>query len=214
MRKSAGTTNREKAYEYLQEHVLVDPQMQGQFLNEQELAARIGVSRTPVREALLLLAADGLVEQIPQRGALVPTMSGREIADLLEMRRVLERHAAEVTIAGNAVPFHSMAAVLEQQREFRHEDGKSKEFISLDRQFHQLLVDAAGNNLISQTYAKLSVRQVLVGVEALFRSKDRQTQVCTEHQEILDALQSQDTKAAQSAIDKHLEITLKILLRA
>jgi DNA-binding GntR family transcriptional regulator len=207
-----GITGREKAYEHLREHVLTDPRMQGQFLNEQDLAARIGVSRTPVREALLLLVADGLIELIPQRGALIPAVSGRQMADLLELRRILERHAAEVAIARKAVPFTEMAAVLHQQRELQTQDRRPKEFIDLDRQFHQLLIDAADNNLISETYAKLSVRQVLIGVEALFRSVDRQSQVCGEHQEILDALERGDIASAWSAIDKHLEITLKVLL--
>ena len=70
MRKISGpaASGREKAYAYLRENVLTDPDVQGKFLNEQELAADIGVSRTPVREALLLLVADGLVELIPSAG--------------------------------------------------------------------------------------------------------------------------------------------------
>lgn len=65
------TSGREKAYAYLKDTVLTDPGMQGAFLSEQELADRVGVSRTPVREALLQLAAEDLVELVPKRGARV-----------------------------------------------------------------------------------------------------------------------------------------------
>ncbi|MBI0382182.1 GntR family transcriptional regulator, partial [Streptomyces albiflaviniger] len=62
-------SGREKAYAFLKETVLTDPDMQGRFLTEQEIADRIGISRTPIREALLLLAAEDLVQLVPKRGA-------------------------------------------------------------------------------------------------------------------------------------------------
>lgn len=114
--------------------------MQGKFVNEQELARDIGVSRTPVREALLL-------------------------------------------------------------------------FIRLDQHFHQLLIDAAANQLISQTYDKLRARQVFIGVEALFRTHDRHGVVCDEHEIILQALRQGDVKSAESAIDDHLAVALNVVLR-
>ena len=77
-------SGRERAYRHLRETVLVDPAVQGTFLNEVDLAQDIGVSRTPVREALLLLVAEGLVEMVPKRGAYVPPLSGRQIRELME----------------------------------------------------------------------------------------------------------------------------------
>jgi DNA-binding GntR family transcriptional regulator len=91
--------------------------MQGKFVNEQELARDIGVSRTPVREALLLLVAGGLIELIPNRGALIPVISGRQIAELFELRGILERHAAASTIAAGTVPQAMMEQALKEQRE-------------------------------------------------------------------------------------------------
>jgi DNA-binding GntR family transcriptional regulator len=89
----------------------------------------------------------------------------------------------------------------------------AREFIRLDTLFHQQLIDAAGNELISRTYSKLHVRQILVGVSALFRTGGRREQVCAEHQGILDALVSGDAAKAQEAIDHHLAVTRDILLR-
>src|SRR5436305_3305361 len=80
----AQASGRERAYRHLRETVLVDPAVQGTFLNEVDLAQAIGVSRTPVREALLLLVSEGQVEMVPKRGAYVPPLSGRQIRELME----------------------------------------------------------------------------------------------------------------------------------
>ena len=209
-------SSREKAYAYLRDHVLVDAAMQGQFLNEQKLAAEIGVSRTPVREALLLLASDGLVNLIPQRGAYMPAVTGREISELMEMRGALESLGARLALASGNVPLEAMAEILARQAELPDnlEPEAAREFIRLDALFHQLLVDAAGNELMSRTYSKLHVRQMLVGVAALSRITGRRRHVCEEHQEILEALKVGGVQETQQAIDRHLAITKEILLRA
>jgi DNA-binding GntR family transcriptional regulator len=213
--QKAQLSGRERAYRHLRETVLVDPSVQGTFLNEVDLAQDIGVSRTPVREALLLLVSEGLVEMVPKRGAYVPPLSGRQIRELMELRDVLERHAASVTLAQRTVPVEAMrAALAEQERLLTIEPCDAQEFIEWDRRFHQSLVDAAGNELIARTYAGLRTRQVRVGVAALFRAIDRQRSVCAEHGRIVDALGSGDEAAAHAAISDHLRITQQLFLQA
>jgi DNA-binding GntR family transcriptional regulator len=210
-------SGRERAYRYLRETVLVDPAVQGTFLNEVGLAQAVGVSRTPVREALLLLVSEGLVEMVPKRGAYVPPLSGRQIKELMELRALLERHAASVTLATGAVPLDAMReALAEQEQLVDHptDADTAKVFIEWDRRFHQSLVDAARNELIARTYAGLRTRQVRVGVAALFRATDRQHAVCVEHRQIVDALESGDETAAHAAIEDHLQITLRLFLEA
>lgn len=211
---SVRESGRDRALHYLRETVLVDPAVQGTFLNEVELAGRIGVSRTPVREALLLLVADGLVEMLPGRGAYVPPLTGRQIRELMELRGVLERHAAARTLAEGTVPLEQLRAVLDEQRELAGTGGDAGAFIERDMVFHQAIVDAAGNALLARTYAGLRVRQRRLGVAALFRSADRQRNVCTEHEHILGALEAGDADAAGAAIDEHLGLTLRVLLEA
>lgn len=213
--KFESLSGRDRAYEFLRDHILTDPKMQGTFLNEQELAAQIGVSRTPVREALLLLVADGLVELIPKRGALIPTISGRQISELFELRGVLEKYAAGASIGTGRVPLAEMADTLANQAALKdsHEPDAATEFIRLDQHFHQLLIDSVGNELMSQTYSKLRARQVLIGVQALFRSQDRQNRVCEEHGQIVHALKDGNVRSAVAAIDSHLEVTLDLFLR-
>ncbi|MFE9768130.1 GntR family transcriptional regulator [Streptomyces sp. NPDC005808] len=204
-------SGREKAYAYLKDTVLTDPAMQGQFLSEQEIADRIGVSRTPIREALLLLAAEDLVQLVPKRGARVAPLSGREISELMELRGIVERYAAQQVIGAERAPLRELTELLQRQRELIGPD-QAKEFIAVDHLFHSTLVSAVGNALLERHYDGLRSRQVRAGVVALYNQHGRQEAVLHEHQDILTALAAGDATAACVAIDSHLRSTLKVLL--
>ncbi|WP_344413359.1 GntR family transcriptional regulator [Amycolatopsis minnesotensis] len=203
-------SGREKAYEFLKNTVLADPATQGGFISEQEIAERVGISRTPVREALLRLAAEELVQLVPKRGAYIAPITGKDLHDLMEMRGLLERFAAEKTLADDTVPLPAMRAALEKQT--RLDSGETARFIELDTHFHTLLVEAAGNPILAKTYQTLRARQVRAGMVAMLRSGDRQKTVLAEHGAILDAFESGDVAAALAAIDDHLGTTLAIQL--
>jgi DNA-binding GntR family transcriptional regulator len=205
------TSGREKAYAFLKENVLTDPDLQGGFLSEQEIADRIGVSRTPIREALLLLAAEDLVRLVPKRGAQIVPLSGREITELMELRGIVERYAAEQIIPGGKAPVAELSALLERQRTLSGPE-HAKEFIAVDHLFHATMVSAVGNALLNRHYDGLRSRQIRAGVVALYNQYGRQKSVLTEHQAILDAIAAGDAGAAHTAIDSHLETTLKVLL--
>lgn len=204
-------SGREKAYAYLKDTVLTDPAMQGEFLSEQDIADRIGVSRTPIREALLLLAAEDLVELVPKRGARVSPLTGREISELMELRGIVERYAAQQAIGAERAPLRELGELLQRQRELNGPD-QAKEFIAVDHLFHSTLVSAVGNRLLERHYDGLRSRQVRAGVVALYNQHGRQEAVLHEHQDILTALAAGDATAACAAIDSHLQSTLKVLL--
>lgn len=208
---SERTSGREKAYAFLKENVLTDPDRQGEFLSEQELADRIGVSRTPIREALLLLAAEDLVRLVPKRGAQIVPLSGREISEVMELRGIVERYAAERVDPGDLDLMSELAELLERQRALSGPE-HAKEFIAVDHLFHATIVAAAGNTLLNRHYDGLRSRQIRAGVVALYNQQGRQESVLTEHRAILAAIASGDRDAARIAIDSHLETTLKVLL--
>jgi DNA-binding GntR family transcriptional regulator len=210
------TSGREKAYEFLKDVVLTDPLMQGRFVSEQDVADRIGVSRTPVREALLLLAAEELVQLAPKKGAYVAPVSWREIAELMDLRGMVERHAAERVLAAgepanDGPPLADMREALDRQRMLRGQ-ADARAFIDWDRRFHAALVAATGNQMLTRMYEGLRARQVRAGVTALHQSAGRQDAVLTEHEAILAALTGGDVVATTSAITAHLEATLKVLV--
>jgi DNA-binding GntR family transcriptional regulator len=202
-------SGRERAYDFLKKDVLTDPDMQGQFINEQSLADRIGVSRTPIREALLMLAAEELVQLVPKRGAYIAPMSGRELAELIELRGMIERFAAQRSLTSDTLD--EMRDALAAQHLLRS-PRQAKEFIELDTRFHTALVRATGNQMLTRMYEGLHDRQVRAGLMALFQAPGRQDSVLAEHKAIVDALAAGNAESVAQAIDSHLEGTLKILL--
>jgi len=208
----SGDSGRDRAYQYLRGTVLSDPAVSGTFINEQVVATEVGVSRTPVREALLMLAAEDLVQLVPHRGAFVAPLPGREIAELMQARGVIECWAATTSLTAGLAPVEAMAAVLEQQRAIV-ERGDAKEFIELDSQFHALLVEAGGNSVLGRLYDNLRAKHVLLGVVALQRSATRRQDVLAEHQAIVDGLAAGDPAAAEKAILSHLGTTGSLLMQ-
>jgi DNA-binding GntR family transcriptional regulator len=208
----SGDSGRDRAYQYLRGTVLSDPAVSGTFINEQAVATEVGISRTPVREALLMLAAEDLVQLVPHRGAFVAPLPGREIAEMMQTRGVIECWAATTCLAAGQAPAAPMSSILEAQRAIV-ENGDAKEFIELDSQFHALLVDAAGNNVLGRLYDSLRARHVLLGVVALQRSTTRRQDVLAEHQAIVDGLSAGDPAMAEAAILRHLDTTGAILMQ-
>ncbi len=208
----SGDSGRDRAYQYLRGTVLSDPAVSGTFINEQAVATEVGISRTPVREALLMLAAEDLVQLVPHRGAFVAPVPGREIAEMMQARGVIETWAATSSLASGDAPVEAMSAVLEQQRSIV-DNGDAKEFIELDSQFHALLVDAAGNSVLGRLYDNLRAKHVLLGVVALQRSATRRQEVLAEHQAIVDGLVSGKPEAAEKAILSHLDSTGSLLMQ-
>ncbi|MBB5895621.1 GntR family transcriptional regulator [Kutzneria kofuensis] len=201
-------SGRDRAYDYLRNTVLADPAAQGTFLNEQDIADRIGVSRTPIREALLMLSAEELVRLVPKRGAYIPELTAGELRELIELRGVLERFAAERVLATGTAPIEELLAALADQR------GKDdRTFIEADTRFHTILVRAAGNEMLARTYETLRARQVVSGLVALRGgSAGRREAVLTEHEAIVAALAAGDPGPAREAITAHLDATLRAQL--
>ncbi|HVV10829.1 GntR family transcriptional regulator [Amycolatopsis sp.] len=209
----AAVSGREKAYQFLKRTVLADPELEGAFVSEQDVAEQVGVSRTPVREALLQLASEELVQLVPNRGAYIAPLSGRDLRELFELRGVLERYAAQRAIETGNVPVAELQAAMEQQKRFE-DPAHAKEFIEFDHLFHSVLVDSVGNSMLSKTYASLRARQMRAGLTALSRSSDRQERVLAEHYAIFKALELGAVSTAIAAIDHHHTTTLNTQLTA
>jgi DNA-binding GntR family transcriptional regulator len=203
-------SGRERAYEYLRTSVLTDPGLVGTFINEQDIAARVGVSRTPVREALLRLAAEDLVQLQPNRGAFIAPVSTEQTRQILQARGVIETWAARHCIASGTVPLAAMAARLSEQEELLL-DGPDDEFARVDSEFHVLLVRAAGNPLLDRMYDALHARHVLLGLTAARRHGLQHATVVHEHHTVVAALRSGDADAAEQAIWAHLAQTERAL---
>jgi len=207
MQSAITQSGRVRAYNYIRDEVLPDPKAHGTFLTEEEVANRVGgISRTPVREAFLLLGAEGLLELVPRHGAFIPPVKRQEIEEALELRALLETKAVEAVVAGDRVPMAAMKEALEQQKRCSGA-GLEKEFNEWDTEFHLALVRASGNSLMTKVYSDLRTRQIRIGIRSLWAVEGRQAGVIAEHEAIIEALASGDAARAIAALQGHIDTT-------
>jgi DNA-binding GntR family transcriptional regulator len=198
----------ERAYLEVKRRILTGAYEGGDLITEGQVADEVGISRTPVREAFLRLQAEGLLRLYPKRGAMVVPVSAHDIEDVVEARVVLERFAVAAVVDRGTHPqvAKQMTAVLDKQRT-RARRCDADGFTDLDRDFHALLVDAAGNRIISDLYASLRDRQVRMGVAALLRAPGRFEEVLAEHEQLCRLLADGDGPGVASLLGGHITAT-------
>jgi DNA-binding GntR family transcriptional regulator len=184
----------------------------GRLLSEGEVADALELSRTPVREAFLQLATEGMLELYPKRGALVLTVSAAELREVLVACALIEPWAARV-VAGRP-DRDGVTAVLRRQTEkarrgFATRDRPGPQ--EADRRFHEQLVAAAGNELIAAFYRSLRDRQLRAGILATYNDPARAEASMVQHDAIVEALDRGDADGAAAMILAHLNGTATAL---
>jgi DNA-binding GntR family transcriptional regulator len=196
---SAGT----RVYQHLKSAILERIHADGALLSEAEIAATVGVSRTPVREALLRLESEGLVALYPKRGILVLPVSAQEIDDVIDARRLVEVHAAGRAWARRAALATELEPLLDRMRE-AHERGDVVELMTADRCFHATVVDSGGNRILADLYQRLRDRQMRIGIAAMRVEPERMDRAVGEHAELLDALRGDDIERWTELVERHI----------
>lgn len=178
----------------------------GDRLRETEIAERLALSRTPIREALRRLEADGIVEHRPRIGAAVRALSYAEVVELYEMRLVLERTAAELA-ARHAVSAEvdTLDALNAQIAECLSDSAQAA---AINQQFHQGLYRAGRNQFLMEATRAMTNALLLLGPTTL-ADEERIAVVCHQHQAIIDAIRSRDEEAAGAAAEAHLQTSLR-----
>jgi DNA-binding GntR family transcriptional regulator len=199
-----GRTASERAYDYVKERLLDGRFPGGTLLSENELAHRLGVSRTPVRQAFVQLEAEELLELYPKRGALVVPISPREADDVLEARLLLEVHTARRAAqeAGSGLG-EALRATLTDQEEALAVGGRG--FAWADRRFHRAIVAAAGNPLLVRQYDALRDRHQRIAAATIARDPTLIARFIAEHREIAAAIGRRDADAAADLTAAHLK---------
>ncbi|MEV4196562.1 GntR family transcriptional regulator, partial [Streptomyces toxytricini] len=198
-----GPSAADRVYRHVKEHVLDRRYEGGTLLTEGGLAAAVGVSRTPVREALLRLQAEGLLRLYPKKGALVLPVSAQEIADVVETRLLVEEFTVRRTVPAPPALLDRLEALLREQR--RHAAaGDAAAFSAADRAFHAEIVRGSGNAILCGLYDQLRDRQLRMGTALLHDRPDRVERSLAEHAGILAALRAGDADAAATAVRAHV----------
>ncbi|MEC9196288.1 MAG: GntR family transcriptional regulator [Pseudomonadota bacterium] len=182
----------------------------GMRLLETELAERLGVSRTPVREAIRQLEADGLVTHVPRQGAAIRTLDYAELMELYEMRAVLEGTAARLAARGASdIEIEELFAI----NEALALAGPTREAWALNRQFHQGVLDAAKNRFLRRSTQGLQKALMILGPTTLLQP-ERAASAVAEHQAVLEAIKARDGAAAEAAMRQHIESAQRVRVRA
>lgn len=178
----------------------------GAGLSENSLAAELGISKTPVREALLQLKQEGLVQVQPQRGTYVFRLEGEQVIMISELREVLELAAAKAAITRNHDALSErMGKVYAQMRDAYEADDRIA-YRKLDGDYHEAIIDLCGNDYIRNAY-----RQISFCIAALRSRLSTEAQLnklsIADHREMLRLIKARDVPALTKLLRAHIHQT-------
>lgn len=199
---SVAPSTASQVHDWLRRRVLRGDLAPGARLSETEIAAEIGVSRQPVREAFIRLAADGLAEVLPQRGTYISKISIKAVLSARLIREAVESDLARLTAtARDSAVIDAMQAEIAIQVQ-ADAAGDVNMFIESDDRFHRLLATAAGHGAVWHDLERLKSQMNRLRHLSM-RVFDRK-QTVRQHQDILQALRAGDADAAERALRTHL----------
>ncbi len=204
----------EKAYRALWDRILAGEYQPGERLKERDICADLEVSRTPVREALHRLAAEGLVQIEPRRGGKVAELRLDEAAELFSVGAHLESFAAKLA-ARRASPeaLAALDATIRTMRDVLDRDARDvrRAYLKLDRELHGQIVDMARNRSLAAALKQIVGLPVLVKAFSTYTGDDLWRSF-HHHENIVDALHAGDEEWAEAAMRSHILAGRSILL--
>lgn len=201
----------DRAYAQLRDAVLDGELRPGEPLYEIHLAERLGMSRTPVREALQVLARDGYLEELPSRGYTVPRRSLDDLREFFELREVLESSAARYSA------LRATHAEIEELERIciRYEREKDDvKWAQMGHEFHSLIVRAARNTRLHTMLHSLNA-QIVISRRTVARADAIRRQAAVrDHRAIYEAIKARDETQAQALAAEHVRRSYETTLRA
>jgi DNA-binding GntR family transcriptional regulator len=202
---------RDRAFTTLKQRILEGAIPPGTVLSEAKVAVDLGISRTPVREALARLTHEGLAQRFNGRGVIVLELSAKELVDVIELQACLEQFAiARLLEAGQPPDVSDVVRLLELQRE-AIDAGDRRRFLKYDRQMHLRIVERAANGKLAQVMQNVSDLLTYAGHRAL-SDETRMRATLGEHEALVRALEAGDADAALAASRVHIQGAKRRLL--
>lgn len=194
---------RNKVFKYIKTQIITGQYNPGESLVESKLAEELGVSRTPIREAIRLLELEGLVETIPNKGAVVLGISPKDVEDIYAIRQLIEglaaRWAAERITTNELKELHKILDLME----FYASRQDLEEMANLDNKFHQLIFEASGSKILNLTLSNLHQYVQLARMESL-KVPRRAEHTLQEHRCILESFIEKNPEKAEKALARHV----------
>jgi len=201
----------QKVYRALKTEIIKGSLKPGTKLLEGKIAEQMGVSRTPVREALKELAAEGFVKMNPNQAVVVSNASVEDVQEVLQIRGVLEGLA--VRLATKIISEEEIEELEKYQKQMEYYTNKDDAlaFSEMDAEFHELILNICGNNRLIQIRKNLSDQAHRYRIRSL-SVPGRLKYSLKEHQEIIEALKRKDAEQADRLSQKHIENVLANIL--
>jgi DNA-binding GntR family transcriptional regulator len=179
----------------------------GQRINEGQVGAQLGVSRTPLREAIKTLASEGLVEILPAKGAIVRKFTARDLADILEVIKSLEQLGGRIACAQASDATIEAIHTLHRDMLALYATRDRLDYFKLNQAIHSAIVAASGNAVLAEMHTTLQSRIKrlrFVGNEG----PEKWAGAVAEHEDMMAALLKRDADALSEAIGRHMDTTL------
>jgi DNA-binding GntR family transcriptional regulator len=198
-------------YEDIKKQIVQEKLLPGQWLVERDLCQTYGLSRTPIREILWKLCADGLLHQESNRGFTVRRLSLEQILEVFQMREAVEGMAARLACSKGDEVFRSMIREIKKKIERVDIEKDVIGGIQLGRKLHNAVVEAAGNALMSEIYERLKNLTILT---SLITKKSPAIEKASRdaHVGLIDLLLDQDEVGSEQAMRDHLRVTCRNLV--
>jgi len=198
----------EQIYRALRDSIIKRHLKPGEKITADEMADKFKVSRTPVTSALQRLATEGLVEIIPQRGTFITELTPRDVAELFDIRLMIELYAAEQILKSARVPqfLGKVKEAMERMGQAMGDDDYRdyEGFIDGDRDLHLALVTITDNQRLTRLYEDLHVH-IQVARAHYIDSVERARQAYREHEAIVQAFRDQNPEMVRAALCQHIE---------
>ena len=192
--------------------LIVESQIKpGERVPELEISKDLGVSRTPIREALKVLASEGLVDLLPLRGAVVKTFSDKDASDILEVMGLLENFAAQKACQADQKKIDRVLA-MHKKMKLLFVKGKRPEYFELNQKIHDSLVEMSGNESLMMVHSMLSKRMRSLRYSGN-STPDNWRGALEDHEEIATALGKRDMKAIKKAVNDHFANTIQRVVK-
>lgn len=220
MSTNHSVSHKHRAYAHIREKMLLGGFMAGSRLSEVALAKEIGVSRTPVREAMAQLTVEGLIDYVPRLGSFVRKLDRRELQELYEIREVLEGYAARraaerITpeqlndMRGLCDGTHAIVCHFRDASRLELDARAAKQWVMADVAFHVLILRASGSERVAKIVSDLRIMTKIHGHNR--QSPVRSTlfmmaRTWAEHTRVYRALAARDGDRAKELLEKHIRI--------
>jgi len=215
----------EKVYHAIRERIVSGELQPGARLDFKKMSAELGVSTTPLREAMNKLATEGLVELLPRLGALVKRMDPQEAVEIFGVREAVEGYAAErAAMLMNAEQLDELGDILAAMKRLVEDfkiapeehlaEAAEKRFLELDRAFHLHIIDATGNRRMTKLLADTQVLESVFRPHRIVHDLSVIEDAWSAHQAIYLAIRKRDPERARAEMSAHIRKSLENTLNA